>query len=208
MDSVVLSWILGTLTVELQVVVREAGGTAHHVWVALESQFWGNRETRALHLDAAFRSFSQGNLSITEYYRQLKKMADEFRALGEPISDRTLVLNLLRGLNERFSHLRPLIVRTMPFPAFQQVKDDLLMEEITQGTARDSTSQPRPSMPAATTPPPPSGPSGSEGNRRRHRQGGRGGGAGDGRVVGRPWRPRCSGAVDLRPVDQPAHHVA
>ena len=148
---------------ELQDVVREAGGTAHHVWVALESQFWGNRETRALHLDAAFRSFTQGDLFVTEYCRQLKKMADDLRALGKPISDRTLVLNLLRGLNERFSHLRPLIVHTMPFPAFQQVKDDLLMEEITQGTTCDSTSQPRPSMPAATTPPPPSGPSGSGG---------------------------------------------
>jgi hypothetical protein len=58
------------------------------------------------------------------------------------------------------------------------------VEEITQGAARDSTSQPRPSMHAATTPPPPSGPSGSGGNRRRHRQGDRGGGAGDGRGGG------------------------
>jgi len=125
--------------VELQDVVRDAGGTARHVWVALESQFWGNRETRALHLDAAFRSFTQGDLSITEYCRQLKKMADDLCALREPISDRTLVLNLLRGLNERFSHLRPLIIRTVPFPAFQQVKEDLLLEEITQGAVRHST---------------------------------------------------------------------
>jgi hypothetical protein len=66
-------------------------------------------------------------------------MADDLCALREPISDRTLVLNLLRGLNERFSHLRPLIVRTVPFPAFQQVKEDLLLEEITQGAARHST---------------------------------------------------------------------
>jgi len=58
MDSFVLSWILGTLTVELQDIVREAGGTARQAWIALESQFWGNRETRALHLDAAFRSFT------------------------------------------------------------------------------------------------------------------------------------------------------
>jgi hypothetical protein len=143
------------------------------VWVALESQFRGNRETQALHLDAAFRSITQGDLSVTEYCCQLKKMADDLHALGEPISDCTLVLNLLRGLNERFSHLRPLIVRTVPFPAFQQVKDDLLLEEITQGAARDSTtatafyssgtSHPRPSMPSAPTPPPLSGPSGSWG---------------------------------------------
>ena len=159
---------------ELQDVVREAGGTARQAWVALKSQFQGNRETRVLHLDAAFRAFTQNDLSITEYCRQLKKMADDHCALRELISDRMLVLNLLQGLNERFSHLRPLIIRTVPFPAFQQVKDDLLMEEVTQGAACDSTtatafyssgtSHPRPSMPSAPTPPPPSGPSGSGGN--------------------------------------------
>src|SRR6266540_5202736 len=32
MDSVVLSWIVGTITVELQDIVREHGGTARQAW--------------------------------------------------------------------------------------------------------------------------------------------------------------------------------
>src|SRR6266508_3714854 len=36
MDSVVLSWILGTITVELQDIVRERSGTAHQAWLAIE----------------------------------------------------------------------------------------------------------------------------------------------------------------------------
>jgi hypothetical protein len=52
-----------------------------------------------LHLNAAFRTFSQGDLDINAYWRKLKGMADTLRDLGEPVNDRTLVLNLLRGLN-------------------------------------------------------------------------------------------------------------
>ena len=43
-------------------------------------------------------------------------MADSLRDLGEPVADRTLVLNLLRGLNPRYGHLKALIKRTVPAP--------------------------------------------------------------------------------------------
>jgi hypothetical protein len=57
MDSVVLSWILETVTVELQDIVRECGGTALQAWVSIEEQFLGICEAHSLHLDAAFRTF-------------------------------------------------------------------------------------------------------------------------------------------------------
>jgi hypothetical protein len=69
MDSVVLSWLTGTLTIELKGIVREQEGTAHQAWVALEHLFLRNREVRALHLDASFHMFSQGGLSLSKYYR-------------------------------------------------------------------------------------------------------------------------------------------
>lgn len=58
MDNVVLSWLYGTLTIELQDIVREREGIARQAWVALEDQFLGNQEARTLHLDASFRLFS------------------------------------------------------------------------------------------------------------------------------------------------------
>jgi hypothetical protein len=53
-------------------------------------------------LDAEFRALSQGVLSIDDYCRKMKGMADALADLSEPIQDRTLVLNVRRGLNERF----------------------------------------------------------------------------------------------------------
>ena len=48
MDSVVLSWILRTTTIELQVIVRERGGTTRQARIAIEEQFINNHEAHAL----------------------------------------------------------------------------------------------------------------------------------------------------------------
>jgi hypothetical protein len=61
----------------------------------------------------------------------MKGLADSLRDLGEPVTDRTLVLNLLRGLSPRYGHLKALIKRTMPFPTFHAVRNELLLEELT-----------------------------------------------------------------------------
>jgi hypothetical protein len=60
MDEVVLSWIHGTLTTELQDIVCVPDDTAHRIWGALEAQFLGHRQTRILYLETAFRRFAQG----------------------------------------------------------------------------------------------------------------------------------------------------
>ena len=105
--------------------------TARTVWCALEDQFLGNRETRALHLDVQFHNLVQGDLSITDFCRRLKNMAQQLADLGEPISDRTLTLNLLRGLNERFRDAGRHIRRGHPFPKFKNAVDELILEELT-----------------------------------------------------------------------------
>jgi uncharacterized membrane protein YgcG len=107
-------------------------------------------------------------------------MADDLTALGKVVTDRTLVLNVLRGLNERFTHVGALLRRAHPFPTFLQVKDDLSLEELTLGS--------RPPSPAAalaaTTKPPPQSSAGngtsSKPNCRGKRGGGGGGGSGGG----------------------------
>jgi hypothetical protein len=131
MDFVVLSWLPGTITVELQDIIRNQADTGRQAWLALEEQFLENRDASALHLDAQFHLFSQGDLSVDEYCRQKKGMADSFRDVREPVADRTLMLNLLCGLSPRYGHLKALIKRTVPFPTFHAVRNELILEELT-----------------------------------------------------------------------------
>jgi hypothetical protein len=163
MDCVVLSWLYSTITPELLEVVmnREDGPpTARVVWLGLEQQFIGNKETRALLLDAEFRTFIQGDLSIDDYCRRLKAMADQLADLGEPVRDRTLILDVLRGLNDRFAHLAALIQQQRPFPTFIEVCSDLRLAELTMKAKPAApaqaltTSVPAPLRRLPTTPPP------------------------------------------------------
>jgi hypothetical protein len=61
LDSIVVTWILGTLSPELHEIVRGSMENARQAWLAIEAQFLGNSESRLLHLDARFRAFKQGS---------------------------------------------------------------------------------------------------------------------------------------------------
>jgi hypothetical protein len=174
MDCVVKSWILDSLTNDLAEIVSSQGATARDAWLAVRSKFLGNRETRAIQLETKFHNFVQGDLSVTEYCRRLKKMADDLTTLGEVVTDRTLVLNVLRGLNERFTHVGTLLRRARPFPTFLQVKDDLSLEELTLGS--------RPHHRLLHSPPPPQSGAGNGTSSKpnRHDKRGDGGGGGGG----------------------------
>jgi hypothetical protein len=97
METVVLSWIFGMITGELQDITKEHGVVAHQVWHMIEHKFIGNNKTCALHLDGSFHNFVQGDLSVNDYYRKMKSMADSLADLGCTVSDHNLILNILRG---------------------------------------------------------------------------------------------------------------
>jgi hypothetical protein len=116
MDCVVKSSILGRLPNDPAEVISSHCSIAWDAWLAVESQVLGNRKTRIMHLEMRFRNFVKGHLSITNYCRRLKKMADDLGSLGEVISDQTLVLNVICGLNDRYAHVGALLHRGRPFP--------------------------------------------------------------------------------------------
>jgi hypothetical protein len=103
LDSIVVTWILGTLSPELHEIVREPTEIARQAWLVIEAQFLGNSESRVLQLDARFHAFKQDDLSVSDHCRRMKDMADNLYALGETVIDRHPVLNLLQGLNKRRS---------------------------------------------------------------------------------------------------------
>jgi hypothetical protein len=131
MDFVVVSGIFNTISIDLlDVIHKQDGVSARTAWLSLEQQFLNNRESRTMLLDAEFRNLSQGTLSIDEYCRMVKSMVDALADFGEPVQDRTLVLNVLRGLNECFKFMSQLVTRQRPFPLFTDIQADLRLAEL------------------------------------------------------------------------------
>ncbi|XP_039827512.1 uncharacterized protein LOC120689272 [Panicum virgatum] len=181
MDCVVKSWILGSNSDDPADTISVGAISTRDAWLAVETQFLGNRETRALYLDAEFRGFSQGDLSITDYCRHLQQMVTDLGALSEVVSDRTLVLNLIRGLNERYANIGLHLRRSQPFPSFLEAKEALRLEELTLAHQAATPTALVATQAVASSP------SGGTGNSK-----GGGGGSGSGGAQAKPSKSRRS----------------
>jgi hypothetical protein len=105
MKTIVLSWILGMITSEHQAIAKEHGVAVRQVWHTIEHQFIGNSETRVLHLNATFYNFVQGDLSVSDYCRKMKRTTNSLADLSCAVFDRNLIRNVLQGLNKQHDHL-------------------------------------------------------------------------------------------------------
>jgi hypothetical protein len=99
----------------------------------LENHFLDNHETHALYIEATFRSFVQGDLSVNDYYWKMKGFTDSLAGLGSDVTNRILMLNVLRGLKKNFKHLCAIFTHAMPSPSFPKVLNDLCLEETQHG---------------------------------------------------------------------------
>jgi hypothetical protein len=108
LDSIVVTWILGTLSPALHEIVQELTETAHHAWHVIDAQFLGNNESHVLQLDAKFHALKQGDLSVSDNCRRMKGMADNFCALGETVTSfLTSLLQSSSSGHSRSPHLTP-----------------------------------------------------------------------------------------------------
>ncbi|XP_073356773.1 uncharacterized protein [Aegilops tauschii subsp. strangulata] len=162
--------------------------TAYHLWQQLEIFFRDNAAGRAVHIGAEFHATVQGDMSVAQYCRRLQQLASALADVGEPVTDRSLTLQLVRGLSRRFQTMATLLPMQQPFPTFVQARSRLLLEEINI-TERERTAgatalavnhggpsgdRPPPSSPSDKGKAPASGSPSADRGRRRGRGRGRG----------------------------------
>jgi hypothetical protein len=129
-NCVVLTWIYGTISNDLQQSLMLRQFSARGAWCYLEDEFLGQKESRALLPETQFRNFCQGSLNITDYCRCLESMATSLTEFGDPIGDRQMVLMLLRGLNGQFRHMVSILKMHRPFLTFSEAWTHLRLEEM------------------------------------------------------------------------------
>ncbi|KAK1617285.1 hypothetical protein QYE76_022802 [Lolium multiflorum] len=142
LDFTVRSWLYGSISEEILDIIMAEGQTAFQAYALIRNLFLDNQMTRAVYLEAEFRAITQGDLSITAYCHRLKSLSDALRDVGQPVTDQTLVLNCLRGLNPRFADVTTLVTMQVPVPSFLQTRSLLLLHE----TQLAHTFQPSPQV--------------------------------------------------------------
>ncbi|CAN6311376.1 unnamed protein product [Urochloa humidicola] len=128
-DECIVNWLYTTISADLLDTVMETNDTALAVWTAIEELFHDNRLTRAVHLEAEFRSLMQGDLPVIDYCSQLKVLARKLADVGHPVREDNQVVNLLRGINPRLRHMISSIQAQDPLPSFRKVRSQLRLEE-------------------------------------------------------------------------------
>jgi hypothetical protein len=107
----------------------EPDQTANGLWKAIADHFQANQAPRAIFLSQAFHSMTQGDRKIEDYGNEMKKAADALRNVGQAVSPSTLLLNLLRGLNSRYSTTADIIAGTAGM-TFATALDQLKLKEL------------------------------------------------------------------------------
>lgn len=79
-------------------IVIQHSSSTQMVWEAVEDLFCDNKKAQAIQIKAEFPNFAQGDMMIMEYCAKLETLDDVLNDLGQSISDKTLVLNCLRGI--------------------------------------------------------------------------------------------------------------
>jgi len=69
-------------------------------------------------------------MSIREYCTKLKRLANNLRDIGHPVSKPSQVLNLLHGLNPRYRYVKRVITSKYPPHSFQSDCSFLILEEL------------------------------------------------------------------------------
>ncbi|XP_066320642.1 uncharacterized protein [Miscanthus floridulus] len=76
-------------------IIHKPNLTTFTLWYDVEGLFLENKLHHVIYLEAELRSLNQIDMTISEYYTKLKRLADQLRAIGHLVSEPSQVLNLL-----------------------------------------------------------------------------------------------------------------
>ncbi|KAK1430107.1 hypothetical protein QVD17_12618 [Tagetes erecta] len=129
-DAIVLQWIYGTISNDLLHTILSPDSHAATAWKALENIFQDNRNTRAIYLQHKFSNLKISDFpNVSAYCQSLKMISDQLTNVGAPVTNNTLVLQLISGLNGEYDGIAMLLQQRDPLPDFYEARSKLIMEE-------------------------------------------------------------------------------
>lgn len=110
LDALVSQWIYSTISDDLLVRVLDTEASARTTWLKLEKIFLSNKQAKAATLETRFVNLTLAACnSVDDYCQQLKDLANQLVDVGQPVPEKRLVLQLVRGLSPEFDTTAALI---------------------------------------------------------------------------------------------------
>ncbi|KAK6118807.1 hypothetical protein DH2020_047442 [Rehmannia glutinosa] len=230
LDAIVLQWLYSTISTDILCKILDEEATTMVAWDRLHNLFQDNKGTRVVHLENQFgATYLNDFSSLVEYCQALKTITMQLSAIGHPISEACLVLQLVAHLTDEYATIATIIQQSNHLPSFDKAclmldLDRMSRDKNKNGTSSSSTvlTTSNTSSPMSTTPaqqhPSGSGGRGSRDNGGRNNKGkkgpSQGGGHGYGRGVGHspyygwagPWASQWDSPPCPYPTKPPQWH--
>ncbi|XP_057954676.1 uncharacterized protein LOC131148773 [Malania oleifera] len=146
-NSMVVAWITNSLSKDIASSVLFSDN-ARNIWLDLQQRFSRSSAPRVFQLKKSISDLSQGQLSITQYYTQLKTLWDELQTYHpapccscspscscgalQKVFEREqfdYTIQFLVGLNDSFSAIRGHLLMMDPLPTINKAFSLLLQDE-------------------------------------------------------------------------------
>ncbi|PWA73402.1 hypothetical protein CTI12_AA123280 [Artemisia annua] len=120
-------WIYSTISPKLvdMIVDDSASGVSKR----LTDIFHDNKDARVIQLDNEIRNMVIGNLSVTDFFQDLKSKADRLANLGSKVNDSSLVTYAINGVRGKFPEVARIIRHREKLPTFDEMRSMMLLEE-------------------------------------------------------------------------------
>ncbi|GJZ53264.1 ribonuclease H-like domain-containing protein [Tanacetum coccineum] len=139
-DSLVKLWIFGTISKPLLQRVLKKNVSAHDVWKMLKDVFHDNKSARAMQ-DNDLHNIELGNLTITEYFHKINRLADLLANIDAPVDEKNLVAYAINGLGDKYEHILQNYLTNPPSYNHLRIFGCLSLRLL---TAPNNTTQPNP----------------------------------------------------------------
>ncbi|XP_019416470.1 PREDICTED: uncharacterized protein LOC109327775 [Lupinus angustifolius] len=127
-DQLLLSWILNSLSEELQ--PRVVGcSTSQQLWLENIEHCQAQTKARGRQLRAQLRLITKGSNTISEYFTRIKVLDDSLISIGSPITQAEHVDFILDGLSEEFQPIITAVESQYDLPTVNELQSFLLTFE-------------------------------------------------------------------------------
>ncbi|XP_035844119.1 uncharacterized protein LOC110928104 [Helianthus annuus] len=104
--------------------------TAADLWKIIEDTFFDQVFAKRSHLRSQFQLLKQSNQSVTAYCDRAKQLSDQLNSIDDPVTDESLVLQVLNGLDHpTFDNFVLNVEHSDKQPTFAQLRSKLLNYE-------------------------------------------------------------------------------
>lgn len=180
-DATIVKWLYRTVSREILSHVIRDNDTALGAWTSICQLFLDNQLQRQVLLTTEFYTLTQDGMSLFDYCLRIKVLADELKDVGAPVSDATMLTNLIRGLGPDYANAasnlnlltEPTFARAVNYLRLEErrMRQSALQRSQAALAARTTPAAPSPAPPAAAPSTPTPAPPAASGNSRKKKRG-------------------------------------